>query len=266
MPENFIASLESNSPAPAPAEPAAPSSSPAPAETPESNVPAEPATPAETPTPDVTPTEPAPTEPKLYDLPDGRKVDAATLAREFHEKFLPDYTRKAQELSRLKSQKPINNPETPTEQPKPTDNAKPWEDPNWQPKDWGEVISIAERQAYERLTSSEKEALERQSMVEAYVNAQLDEVKALDPKVDEGQLFAHAQKYGFDNLKNAFINMKEMQQVRIQAEQNALKNINTRKAEPISTGSAPKVDDDSIDPAITNRFSSATEAFRFFKK
>lgn len=36
---------------------------------------------------------------ELYDLPDGRKVDAKTLSREWKENFMPDYTKKSQRLS-----------------------------------------------------------------------------------------------------------------------------------------------------------------------
>jgi len=64
--------------------------------------------------------EQAPSEPDLYDLPDGRKVDGQTLAKEWKENFLPDYTRKSQALSEMKDKT------TPTEK-------KPWEDETWVP-------------------------------------------------------------------------------------------------------------------------------------
>lgn len=260
MPENLIASLESSSPE-VPVTPA-PSPTPAPEATPESvNAPeAKPESAPETP---VTPETPAPSEPALYDLPDGRKVDAATLSREFKEKFLPDYTRKSQELSRLKNSQP---PEAPKTDATPAPAGKPWESPDWQPKDWNEVLQVATEQALERLTSTDREKAEQAQLVEQYVSSQLDEVKALDPKVDEGQLFAHATKYGFTDLKAAHINMKEMQSIRMTTEQNVLKNLKTRAAEPIAGGSGPKVTTDEVDPANTSRFSSAADALRFIKR
>ena len=41
---------------------------------------------------------------ELFELPDGRKVDAATLQTEWKDNFAPEYTRKAQELADLKKE------------------------------------------------------------------------------------------------------------------------------------------------------------------
>lgn len=259
MSENLIASLESSSPE-VPTTPA-PSPTPAPEATPESGKAPE-ATPESTPETPVTPETPAPTEPVLYDLPDGRKVDAETLSREFKEKFLPDYTRKSQELSRLKN----STPETPKTDTPPVPTGKPWESPDWQPKDWNEVLQVATEQAFERLTATDREKAEQAQLVEQYVTAQLNEVKTIDPKVNEAQLFEHATKYGFTDLKAAHINMKEMQNIRMTTEQQVLKNLKSREAEPISGGGGPKVTSDEVDLANTSRFSSAADALRFIKR
>src|SRR4029079_11164306 len=68
----------------APATPAAPSPATAPVASP---------TPTDGQTP---PPGKAPTEGELYELPDGRKVDAQTLQKEWKTNFLPDYTKKSQ--------------------------------------------------------------------------------------------------------------------------------------------------------------------------
>ena len=43
-------------------------------------------------------------EAELFELPDGRKVDAKSLTREWKENFLPDYTKKAQRLAEIDRQ------------------------------------------------------------------------------------------------------------------------------------------------------------------
>lgn len=229
---------------------------PAPSETPEETpVVVETPTPTEEiPPTDTTPTDQNPTT-ELYDLPDGRKVDGKTLAVEFKEKFLPDYTRKSQELARLKNKPdPINNP----------DNANPISD-DWEPQSWGEVLEKAKAEVRNDLIREEQEKAEQAQLVETYVNSQLDEIKKIDPNLNEGQLFSHATKYGFTDLKSAHLNMKEMQQIRMTSEQNAIKNLNKREAEPIAKKITTITDDGSIE-YTNDRPASAIEALSFFKK
>ena len=40
-------------------------------------------------------------ETPMYELPDGRKVTGEELSREWKDNFLPDYTKKSQELAKL---------------------------------------------------------------------------------------------------------------------------------------------------------------------
>ena len=214
----------------------------------------------ETPTPteetpaEVTPPVETPTD--LYELPDGRKVDGATLATEFKEKFLPDYTRKSQELARLKNQTdPTIN--------KPQDNDNPTPD-DWEPQSWGEVLEKAKAEIRNDLIREEQAKAEQAQLVETYVNSQLDEIKKIDPTVNEGQLFSHATKYGFTDLKSAHLNMKEMQQIRMTAEQNAIKNITKREAEPIAKKITTTTDDGTIEYS-QNRPASAVEALSYYK-
>jgi predicted NAD-dependent protein-ADP-ribosyltransferase YbiA (DUF1768 family) len=44
-------------------------------------------------------------EKELYELPDGRKVDSATLSKEWKENFYPEFTRRSQKLAEIERQK-----------------------------------------------------------------------------------------------------------------------------------------------------------------
>lgn len=170
-------------------------------------------------------TEPVvPTEPTLYELPDGRKVDAETLATEFRENFLPEFTRKSQELSALKNP-PITNPTPPT---------NPYADPNYVPQTYEEIIAEAERRALDKFEGKQKAEAELQQTIEQEVANQLTEVKKADSKIDENALFLHATKYGFRDLRVAYQNMKDMNLIAKKVEQTTVKNI-TKRADPVST-------------------------------
>lgn len=43
-------------------------------------------------------------EKELFELPDGRKVDASTLSKEWKENFYPEFTRRSQQLAEIKRQ------------------------------------------------------------------------------------------------------------------------------------------------------------------
>lgn len=184
------------------------------------SVEAEPATPAEKVDP-VTLAEP---EVELFELPDGRKVDAATLSREFKENFIPEFTRKSQELAELKKGI-ITNDNKPT--------PKPYEDPEWQPQTYAELIAIAKEEVKGDLEAREKAAIEQRQSIENAVVAQLEEVKKIDPTVNENALFLHANKYGFRDLKLAHQNMKDMSDVIKKTQKVTADNI-TKRNDPVS--------------------------------
>ena len=170
-----------------------------------------------------------PTEPvvELYELPDGRKVDASTLTKEWKENFLPDYTRKSQELAKVKQ------PETQLPENKPTN---PIDDPNWIPSSYAEVVKVTRDAIKAEQEAEQNERIERQNALENTVIAQLNEVKTLDPNVNESALFLHATKYGFNNLKFAHQNMKDMAEQAKVVQQTTVKNI-AKRADPVSTAS-----------------------------
>jgi len=200
-------------------------------------------------TPEETPAEAtSAAEPELLELPDGRKVDAATLASLWKEEFMPDYTKKSQDLAALKQQ------QTPAET-----KTDPLKDPNYIPPTYDELAAqietriltgMAERQA--------QEAAQRQAIEDAAI-AQLAEVKAVDPNVNEGLLFQHAMKYGFTDLRVAHSNMKDMFGAIKKAQTVTVENKQAR-VDPVST--KPGATGGALDP---DAFSSSVDYLRALK-
>lgn len=218
------------------------------------NVPADaPVTPSEPVTPDaptdkVEPATPAaPAEPELFELPDGRKVDAATLTKEWKENFLPDYTRKSQELAAKKTET------------LPTPPANKYADPAYVPQTYEEIIKEAEARALATLDGREQARITAQKALEDTVVSQLTEIKKTDPGVVENDLFLHANKYGFRDLRQAHANMRDMRELAKKVKQVTAADI-AKRTDPVSvspgaTGARP-------DPA---NFSSAVEYMRSLK-
>jgi hypothetical protein len=214
----------------------------------ESSVPVAEPSPAPVESTEVTPAESTPVEPPaptLYQTPDGRQVDAETLQREWKENFLPDYTRKAQELAELKR--------APKEEPE-------WAKPDYVPKTYAEVIQIAKQEAIAELERGRQAEAQQRAEIASQVDAQLNELKASDPKLDENSLFLHASKYGFRDLKIAHENYRTMRDAVAQAEARAVANLQARGQTPVAmpTGTPPPVGD-AIDPGISQKFGSARE-------
>lgn len=166
--------------------------------------------------------EEAPAE--LYELPDGRKVDAQTLTKEWKENFLPEFTRKSQELATLKPNNP--NPVS--------DPANPALSEDWVPQTYAEIVKVAETQVINTIAAQQQEAAERQQQVEAEIEKQLGEIRKADPSLDEARLFQHANKYQFSDLKLAHENMVAMSQAAKAVETKVKTNIANRANEPVS--------------------------------
>lgn len=207
-------------PAPAPVSDPAPAPSPSPEPAP---------APAPSPTPEPTPApSPEPTADTLYELPDGRKVDAVTLQKEWKENFLPEFTRKSQILSEYeKVGKPqhINNDEP------------AWKKPDWQPQSYAEILDAAEQ----RIEAKHKAAEEHRVSVAKHVEDQLTEIKKIDPQLDENALFQHATKYGFRDLTAAHKNMADYKKAMLDTEQRVAQNFQKRAGDPIAAvpGASP---------------------------
>lgn len=192
------------------AEPIAPSADPTP-----------PVAPTEPPAPVVPPTDP-PAEPELYELPDGRKVDAVTLSKEWKENFYPDYTRKSQALAAKETPAPTT---TPAPQIPATEE--------WVPQTWTEVLQKAKEEVKADQIREQQQQAATQQAVETEVISQLTEVKTKDPNVNENALFQHAIKYGFRDLRTAHQNMQDMSALAKNVQQTTVKNVQKRN-DPVS--------------------------------
>lgn len=194
----------------------------APEETPSDGTPAEPTAEVTPEAPEAINPEAAPAD-QLFELPDGRQVDGITLAKEWKENFLPDYTQKSQKLAEIergnlpKEEAPVN----------------PYADPDYVPTTYEEIIAAAEERALARLDARESERTAAQQAAEDAVIEQLEAVKKLDANVDENKLFLHATKYGFRDLPTAYQNMKDMGQITKTVQKQTIENINKRK-DPVS--------------------------------
>lgn len=184
-------------------------------------------------------------EEKLYELPDGRKVDADTLSKEWKENFYPDYTRKSQALAAKDSQQPIvqNNQTT-----------NPIEDPNWIPSSYGEIVKIAKEEVRKDLEREQQEKSQKQQEIETNVANEIAEIKKVDPTVNIDSVFVHANKYGFNSLPLAHQNMRDMADMAKNVQQTTVKNI-AKRSDPVSvsTGTSGGVKPD------PSHFSSASD-------
>ena len=190
-------------------------------------------------------------EAELFELPDGRKVDAATLQTEWKENFAPEFTRRSRELAELKK----GTPDLPTETP-----PSPYADPDYVPESYEEILKVAEQRVFAAMEQRDSENQQRQQQAESAVVAQLDAVKKIDPSVDENKLFLHANKYGFRDLSQAHQNMRDMSSVVKNVQQTTAKNI-AKRNDPVSISSGGAVGQAS-DPSM---FENAAEYLRSLK-
>lgn len=194
-----------------------------------SEQPIEPEIPAEETVETEQPTVP---EPQVFELPDGRKVDGQTLAKEWKENFLPEFTRKSQLLSeKEKADKNIKANDS-------IDN--PYASPDYIPKSYDEIISVAEQRALEKWEAKQQAVIEQQQAVETEVANQLTELKKADPNLNENALFLHANEYrtkygiSFPDLKTAYTHMKDVAELTKNVQQTTAKNIQ-RRSDSVST-------------------------------
>lgn len=190
----------------------------------------------ETTTPEATP--------ELFELPDGRKVDAETLSREWKENFYPDYTRKSQALKQ-KEQETINKPDE--------------VDPEWEPQSYEELLKVAEERAVKAIEAKTQAQIQAQQELESAVISQLEEVKTVDPNVNENALFLHATKYGFKDLKLAHQNMKDMSEMAKKVQTTTAANI-AKRNDPVSV--TPGASGAKLDPS---QFETARDYLKALK-
>lgn len=209
--------------------------------------PSEPTT-TETPAEKVETTEPVVPEVELFELPDGRKVDGVTLAKEWKENFLPEFTRKSQTLAELeRGNLKINEP------------TNLLTDPDYTPQTYDELASQIEARTIARLEAKETERIQREQAIESEVVNQLSELKKLDPNLNENTLFLHANKYGFKDLKVAHQNLKDMSELAKKVQNQTVQNI-AKRADPVSI--SPGASGQRLNP---DDFSNAVEYLRALK-
>jgi hypothetical protein len=177
-----------------------------------------------------------PTEAGEFELPDGRKVDGATLAKEWKENFYPEFTRRSQRLKELETPKP----ETKTDSQV---GKNPWDDPKWEPKTWQEVFEANERRAEAKAEAQRAAEAEAKKNVNDWVDAQLTEIRKEEPKLNEDTLFAHALKYGFHDIKSAYQNMKDMNLAVKTTEKKVVDKLKARSGSSSPTGDGASVSD-----------------------
>lgn len=190
-----------------------------------------------------------PPEPELFELPDGRKVDAVTLSKEWKENFLPEFTRKSQELAN-KGNPPAADPNINTN---PTD---PFADPNFVPKSYAELAEAIRAGTLKEIEAREQKATDDRRAIEDAVGTQLTELKTADPNLNENALFQHALKYGFRDLKAAHQNMSDMNKLAKDVKVATAKDINKRN-DPVSAN--PGATGTRLNPS---QFSTAVEFLR----
>lgn len=170
--------------------------------------------------------EPEQAKEELFETPDGRKVNAGQLQKEWRENFLPDYTRKAQELAEIKKTK--TDPETKEQTPI-------WKNPDWVPQTYAEIAEIAKQETLREIEAKAQAAEAQKSEIEKVITDQIAELKKLDSSLSEDLLFQHANKYGFTELKTAYQNMKDMQLAVKKTEEKVVSNIKSRESDNVAT-------------------------------
>ena len=202
--------------------------------------------------------EPTPEETTLYETPDGRQVTAEVLQKEWKENFLPEFTRKSQALADIEREKNLNN----TQKDEPA-----WKSPDYVPQNYAEVIELAKAEAIAEMRSSVEAEQAKTVAIQEAVQTELTDLKTKNPDLDENVLFQHANKYGFNNLTQAYQNMTDMKKSAVDTEARTLKNIKNREVDPISTGPSGELPEASgYDPSEMSQFEGAADYLAHIKK
>jgi hypothetical protein len=190
---------------------------------------------------EITPVVQEEKESALVELPDGRKLPPKEAESEYR-KLYSDYTRKSQKLATYEKSGDTTI----------TNNKQ--DEEGWVPQTWEEVKREAVREMKETLAREQQQESEIRKQNEDFVIAQLDEIKQTDPNLNESQLFSHAIKYNFTDLKVAHANLKEIHSSIKKTTDRVVQNIQKRNAEPISGGSqgGDVMSGDVYDPSIRN--------------
>lgn len=187
--------------------------------------------------------EPVKVEENLVELPDGRKLPPKEAEVEYRNLY-SEFTRKSQKLATY--EKGNESKETITKTTEKSDE--------WIPQTWEEVLEKSKQALREDMDRERQAEIESRTQTESFVTSQLEELKKENPTLNETQLFNHALKYNFRDLKVAYSNMKDMQSSIKKATETTAQNIQKRNAEQISGGtqSGNTFDGDVYDPSVRN--------------
>lgn len=167
---------------------------------------------------------------ELYELPDGRKVDAQTVATEY-KNLLSDYTRKSQALANYE---------------KANINSQPNDTKDWVPETYEEILAKAEERVFQRMEEKQRAEQEFEQQIVSQVDSELAEIKKLNSSLDENKLFEHATKYKFPSLMSAYQNMQDMNKSLEAIREQTAKSIQKRNSDPVAIGNAPVIEDEAI--------------------
>jgi len=163
---------------------------------------------------------------ELFELPDGRKVDAATLSQEWKENFMPEFTRRSQDLAIFRQGQQQQSPEQVQ-----TDQLN---DPDYIPPTYGELASQIEQRILQGMQSRQQAEHDARQALEDNAVAQLTEVRTTDPTVNEGRLLQHAMKYQFTDLRLAHASMRDTDAA-VKAAMTHTKDNGMGRVDPVST-------------------------------
>lgn len=187
-------------------------------------------TPAEQPTDDQGQAQSTP-ELTLVKMPDGRMLTPDGAAQEYA-RLQAEFTRKSQRLAELERKS--------EEAPKP----KPWQQEDFNPQSWEEIMEHAANEAKERLRQEQEAQTTQEREREERLNAEIASIKQIDPTFDEEKVFTFANKrleqvgISYPSLAAAYKDWKMFEDAQKTAEKRAIEAQKARAADPVSAAPA----------------------------
>lgn len=178
----------------------------------------------------------------LVKLPDGRELPKEQAEVEMRNLY-SEFTRKSQRLATYeKGDKPITN------------KVEDTQEEEWIPETADDIVQKVKSDLIREQEEAKQNEIAQKQAVEESVTQQLEEIKSLDSSLNETQLFNHAIKYGFTDLKQAHSNMKDMYSAINKVKQETVNNVKKRNADPVNgvSQSGNVVDGDAYDPSVRN--------------
>lgn len=197
----------------------------------------------ETPETPETPVEPAD---DLFELPDGTKATADEVHKHYLS-LLPEYTKARQQLSAL---------EKGGKEAEPKEETPAWEQPDWEPQTAQDLLAAAtakaERNVWNKILEESQRTEKEAQAHKEFVDAEVEQLKGIDPKVNVASVMAHASKYHFTSLIPAYQNYKAIEDMERRVEARTSKNMQLRAEEPVGSGNAASAGGAQLPPELEN--------------